>query len=384
VITGKVITADGKPANDGAMERQWGETDLEFGPAGRIDPGGTFRWVTMEEGDVTLRAWPWKSPPSNAVKFACKSGARFPNITLTVQNKSPDISGILVDHEGQPVPFTFVDLAPLDPGGMGQQERTDATGHWQVFAMPAGRYRFTAQSPDRGVASLEVRSPQTDAKVVLGGLGRIEGTASRIANGSFEMSFEACNDDTSSIHLENQRRIVSVRDGHFAIADVPACSSLQYRAIWRGDDLRAGEVAVPSGAIATMDLPLGPAMDKTVHGHVYQNGKPVVGAVVTGQYKTDVTGTATTGPDGAFSISTKQGGRITAGKDAATAIADVSDSDARDEELDLQMVDSNEGRGDSFEFEGDDVPAPDEQETNTDDPAPPPPPTVPAPEINLQ
>ena len=59
VIAGRVVDAHGKPASDGAIEKRWGVTDLEFGPTGRVEADGTFRWVTTDELDVTLRAWPW-------------------------------------------------------------------------------------------------------------------------------------------------------------------------------------------------------------------------------------------------------------------------------------------------------------------------------------
>ena len=39
----------------------------------------------------------------------------------------------VVDEHGAPVPFAFVDLQPQSPGGIGQQERTDADGHWQEY-----------------------------------------------------------------------------------------------------------------------------------------------------------------------------------------------------------------------------------------------------------
>src|SRR6185503_18238150 len=40
IITGRVVMHDGTAANDGAIEKQWGDGELQFGPAGRIEPDG--------------------------------------------------------------------------------------------------------------------------------------------------------------------------------------------------------------------------------------------------------------------------------------------------------------------------------------------------------
>src|SRR5213079_1922125 len=151
---------DGKPAAEGAIEKRFGATDLEFAPATRIEPTGTFRWTTTDETEVILRAWPWHSPPGATKRFACKRGARF-ETTLVVTDRAPDVTGVLVDREGAPAPFTHLDVQPLDPGGIAQQERTDAAGQWAVYAMPPGRYAVTAQAPG-GVVSTIVTAPSTD------------------------------------------------------------------------------------------------------------------------------------------------------------------------------------------------------------------------------
>ena len=330
VITGKVLTADGTPASEGAMERQWGDTDLEYGPAGRIDGDGTFKWVTMEEGNVMLRAWPWKSPPSQAERFECKDGARF-NITFRIPNKSADIDGVLVDANGEPVRNAFIDLAAMDAGGLGQQERTDADGRWQVFNMPAGRYKLTAHSLAGGVAIVEVRSPQTNVKVQLGGTGRIEGTSENLANGSFEVSFEACADNEGYARLEGQRHLVSVTNGHFAIDDVPACHALSYLARWQNRNV-AGQIEVTVGAIAKLDLALGPKKTKLVHGRVTKDGRPVVGARVmaVGPDDDEPPASTTTDGDGTYSLQASAGGEIIAMAEGVRGAQEIDGGDTVD------------------------------------------------------
>src|SRR5206468_2809535 len=130
VISGRVRRHDHKPAPEGALERNGENAGTSFGPVGRIEADGSFHWATSDDGDVLLRAWPWKSPPTEFRTFACHEGARFADVTLTVLDHQPDLEGIVVDATGAPVPFAFLDIEPLDPGITGQQERADAAGQW--------------------------------------------------------------------------------------------------------------------------------------------------------------------------------------------------------------------------------------------------------------
>jgi hypothetical protein len=219
VITGKVIGANGQPAGDGALELGY---DGGFSPAGKILADGTFRFSTPADYDVRLRAWPWKSPPSPEQTFQCREGARF-NVTFMIPSRGPDISGVLVDAAGQPVPMAFYDLSPLDEGGISQQERSGIDGTWGVFAMPAGRYQLTAYAPGRGVVSTIVTSPSANVRLQLGGTGSIEGSSTEIKNGSFEVNFTSCSLDGSMIKISEDARLISVRDGKFTIDALPAC-----------------------------------------------------------------------------------------------------------------------------------------------------------------
>jgi hypothetical protein len=256
VISGRVVGKGGKPAGDGAIERQWGPSDFEYAAAGRIEPDGTFRWVTTDEVDVTIRAWPWKSPPSHGQRFTCRDGARFDDVVFQLADRRPDLSGVLVDSSGAPVGLTYVDLRPLDPGGVGQQERTDAAGRWEVYNVPPGRYRVVAQADGRGVTSQTIASPHDDVRLTLGGTGRLEGTTT-VATGSFELLIGTCIDTGSpgTIALPQSRRVVIVTNSRFAIDDLPACE-LSFGVLWRGRRL-AEHVAIPSAGTAHLALDLG-------------------------------------------------------------------------------------------------------------------------------
>lgn len=255
VIAGRVVGPAGRPAGDGAIEQQWGAGEHQFAPAGRIAADGTFRWTTTDEAEVVLRAWPWKSPPSPARSFACRDGARHEGVVFALPDRGPDLDGALVDRGGAPVAHAYVDLAPLDEGGLAQQERTDAQGRWSVFELPAGRYLVTAHAAGRGVVATTVTVPQVGVRLQLGGTGRIEGRTPQLARGSFELGLLRCDDGEAAIRLPAERRLVTIKDHAFTIEDVPACN-LQIITTWRDRDWE-GEVAVPAGGAARLELDLG-------------------------------------------------------------------------------------------------------------------------------
>jgi len=341
IISGRVVAHDGKPAGDGAIEQQWGETDLQFGPAGRIEPDGTFRWVTTDEVDVTLRAWPWKSPPSPSQRFSCRDGARFPSVVFSLPERHPDIAGILVDKAGEPVGNAFVDLQPLDPGGIGQQERTDATGHWEVFHMPAGRYRITAQAESRGVTTQTVASPQTGVRLELGGTGRIEGTT-QLATGSFELVLRSCLGGGTMIPLPQAPRLITIIDGHFTIDNIPACE-LSFSAVWRGKP-SSQHLSIPSDGTAHIELALGSPSATMIHGVVRgTTGQPLAGALITATSPDSSVVTTTTDATGAYTIKALPGASLRAALHGNIAAVMLDDEDTDDQPIDLILDDSAEG-----------------------------------------
>lgn len=277
VITGRVVAPGGR-GSDGAIERQSAPGDFGFAPAGSIDADGAFRWTTTDDDDITLRAWPWKSAPSLGRPFHCRDGARFDGVVFEVPELPPDIDGVLVDHAGRPVGFAFLDVRPLDPGGIGQQERTDGAGHWAIYREVPGRYRVLAAA-DGGVASAVVTTPGTGIRLELGGTGRLEGTTPNLASGSFELVLERCFDGAQALPLPQSRRLVIVAGGRFTVDGVPACP-LSFVTVWHGRAL-PHQVAVPAGGAARLELALGEPRDKTVRGVVRDAaGAPVAGATV--------------------------------------------------------------------------------------------------------
>lgn len=337
VISGKVIAGNGALAGDGAIEKQWGSFDTQFTPAGRINPDGTFRWVTTETVDITLRAWPWKSPSSPPQRFACTDGARFDNVTFRLSDRRADIEGVLVDAAGARVPFAFLDLAPLDPGGISQQERTDAEGKWAVFDMPAGRYQITAHAAGRGVGALTVTAPQQNVTLALAGTGRIEGSTSLLANGSFELQLQACADGLSVQNLPEERRLVTVTSGRFSVDDVPACA-LQLVASWHGH-LVTATATVPAGGTGRVELAIGPPREKLVSGLVRDDeGRALPNVIVTAAYDEDAT-TATTDATGRYQLKTFSGAELvaTTGQRSAFGMVGMANVDAETVDLTLEL-----------------------------------------------
>jgi hypothetical protein len=342
IITGKVVGADGKAAGDGAIERKWGDNDTDFGPAGQISADGTFRWVTTEEQDITIRAWPWKSPPSPARTFACKDGARFTDVAFMLPNQGPDLSGVLVDREGNPVPFAFIDLAPLD-NGINQQERTDAQGRWGVYSMPAGRYTVTGYAPERGVVATVLTAPIHDARLQLGGTGALEGTTAAIANGSFQLQLSGCDLPAGSINLPHEPQLVSITDGHFRVDGLPACN-LTYSAKWQNTELDAQAEVPPDGAVA-VELEVGPPHAKTVHGVVSDgSGRPIAGAAVSAYVSATASGdtdekivNATTDANGAYTLKSWSGAQLVVSGGGSWGRGTVGRTNVDDERVDITV-----------------------------------------------
>ncbi len=251
IVSGRVVLPSGAPAGEGALEEQYASTETAYAPVGRIAADGTFRYTTVDEREVVLRAWPWKSPHAESQRFACKNGARFSNVVFRLPDRTADLEGVLVDHDGKPVPFAHVDLAPLDPGGLGQQERTDEHGRWAVYSLPAGRYQVSAAAPERGVVSEVIASPARNVKLALKGTGRLEGTIAQVDNGTLEIEIARCLDSVEA-ELPRERRVVEVEDGHFSVDNLPACQvALLVR--WR-DGRMFVRTDIQAGATATVDL----------------------------------------------------------------------------------------------------------------------------------
>jgi hypothetical protein len=319
VISGRVVGANGQPAGEGAIERQWGERDVDFAPAGRIAADGTFRWATTDEGEIVLRAWPWKSPPSPMRAFACRDGARFEGVQLTLDDVGPDLDGILVDHGGAPVALAYIDLAPLDDGGIHQQERTDEHGRWSVFRLPAGRYQVTAYAEGRGVLATTVSAPQTEVRLQLGGTGRLEGRTPLLASGSFDLVLQRCDHDETPVRLPPVRRIVTVTNHRFSVDDVPACN-LQLLGTWRGRS-SYGSADVPAGGVAQVELGLGPPREIVVQGTVTDSdGRPVEDAVVRAYFDREESADTTTDAAGRYRLRTYAGAMILGRKDLGGVI----------------------------------------------------------------
>lgn len=256
ILTGRVVDSNGEPAPDGAIERQTGFSQRDFEPSGRIEADGTFRWVTTLEQDVTLRAWPWRSPPTAEQTFACRDGKRFDDIVFQIPTATPDLEGVLVDAAGEPVAFAYLDVSPLDLGGIGQQERTDAEGRFKVLRLPPGRYSMRAHAPGRGAVDKIVRSPDRRVRLALGGVGRLVGTTTLLETGTFTVTRMTCEESSPRLSSRSlDRRLVVVRGGRFVIDDLPACTLVAILS-WRNQHVELS-VAIPTGGTATAEVALG-------------------------------------------------------------------------------------------------------------------------------
>jgi hypothetical protein len=337
VVSGRVARRDGTPANDGAIEQRRGP-DNEFGPAGRIETDGTFRWTTLAAGEIHLRAWPWRSPPSDERVFECSDGARH-DVVFELVDERPDMAGTLVDASGAAVPFAFLDVAALD-AGPGQQERSDGAGRWHVYEMPPGRFRIAAQAPGRGVVVAVVTAPKTDVRLALGGTGRVEGTTTELVDGSFVAEMLTCGTSpTDKVELLHETRLVAVRGGRFTIDDVPACE-LTFVARWR-DQTTNVRAAVVVGDTAHVDVAIGPPRETTVRGVVRdREGRAIGNASVSAVLRGRDTATTRSDDDGRYELRTYGGAQIVAGDGSRVGYGVVAHAAVVEQVVDVVLGDA--------------------------------------------
>jgi hypothetical protein len=338
VIEGRVVDSDGIAGIDGALERDDELRASGFTPAGRVESDGTFRWSTTAEQTVTLRAWPWKTAPSEGKTFNCRDGKRFKDVVLEIPEHEIDVGGTVTDAAGKPVPFAFVDIRALDIGRIGQQERADALGEWWVFALAAGRYKVIATAPGRGVANMTIEAPRMDVQLELSGTGRIAGTTTDLASGSIEVTFKQCGTAAEPIGLAPESRIVPVIGGRFSIEGAPACA-LTFVTRWRGRATEHEAIVEPNRT-SYIEVALGEPREKIVTGTVRgKDRKPVANARVTAVVAGTESATVRTDSDGRYSLKTRAGAELVAGNGRFSGNSYVGRANVREERVDLILED---------------------------------------------
>jgi len=342
VISGRVVGPNG-PANDGAIERENASIE-RFGPASRIEADGTFRFTTLEEAPVTLRAWPWRASPSQPKVFACKSGARFADVRFAVTDATPApaMSGTITDANGAPVPFAFVDVKPLAQTELGQQERGDAAGNWGVFDARPGQYEITSSAPGRGIVVAQVTAPNRDVHLVLNGTGRIAGTTTPLVDGVIAVSFTSCSDAFDAqkhpMQIAHDPRLVPVRGGRFVIDDVPACQ-LAFTVRWHGVETDTG-IDVATGKTSTIELVLGTPRNKSVTGIVRDaENNAVVHARVTATLGGKDLESTYTDDEGHYALHALAGSEVAAHEGLRAATATVGRAAVDAEQIDFVLAD---------------------------------------------
>lgn len=334
IIAGRVV-GDGIPGGDGAIERSWSDDDpTAFGPAGNFAADGTFRWTTDEAVRVTLRAWPWKSAPSAARTFDCHDGARYTDVVFEVPRTASDLSGKVVTAGGGPAAMAFVDVTGLSPGTMNQQERTDADGQWEVFALPPGDYQVTVRVAGGGMATARVSSPSRGNVLTLSGTGSMIGQAKGISDGTFALEAD-CLDEAPSYGESGERFLVTVESGSYRVDGLPACHA---NLVVRNGQARVRVLAVdvPAGGVVNQDLDLAPPVSKQVSGRVLDEaGQPVAGAVVA---VVEEDGARTTADaSGRFTIEARSGATIIVAGEHGSAELYVPDDDTTRWDVDVRL-----------------------------------------------
>jgi len=275
IISGQVVDSFGQPVSEGSLEaRIGGVPPNDWAPIGGIDAEGRFRYATTELGRFDLRAWPWKSPPSEPQTIDCSEAGRHDDVVFEVPFADPDLDGVILSADGLPIANAFVDLFPLALSGMAQQERADDAGSWSFFALPPGPYHLTAYVPGQGVAARRVTVPARGLELVLSGTGALAGQVRGIRDGSFTLVVERCQPRTDEgapaqlddVSMPPSTILVPVENGEYRVEGLPACpmsarAATPYRTVWLTTEVKAGDTS-------TLDLDLRQPRSKRIFGSV--------------------------------------------------------------------------------------------------------------------
>jgi protocatechuate 3,4-dioxygenase beta subunit len=351
VIEGQVVDRSGMPIRDGAIELWTGRSFPDsYEPAGTF-ANGRFRYTYTGTGLVRLKAWPWKSTHSEPQDFDCSDGTIHDDVLFVVPDKAPDLTGVVVDMDGRPVPGAYLDLLPLEIDGLAQQERADAGGEFAFFSQPAGRHVLSAYVPGEGVAAIEISVPARAVRLELGGTGGIEGTVTGLQSGSFTFIAERClegdgGDEWPVVGMRTSTtatRMVRVVDGSFFIDDLPACT---LQAIARTPDAEQHvSIRVRADADAKLDLDLSAPVVKTVSGTVYDaNGDPAPHVNVMRRLnfrlnmRFPMASFAETDEAGRYEIKTYAGDTLVFSGQGGQATAPVADDRSTHERIDAELT----------------------------------------------
>ncbi len=227
IIEGRVIDSRGNSVLSGSFEREL--AGGQFVPVGEIEQG-RVRFTSQHPGEVRLRAWPWKHPPSVTQVYHCDEGTNYSDETFVIPDAKPTLTGRVLDSDEQPVPLAFVDLFALTPGGATQQERADVHGEFSFYALPDGPYQLSAYVPGKGAIRVLVDSPSTGVPLRLQGTGSVVGSIEAVENSSLQMRYRCAfdlGDHQASLgdelSMPEQTLLVPVSSGRFRIEDLPAC-----------------------------------------------------------------------------------------------------------------------------------------------------------------
>ncbi|MCP4448763.1 MAG: carboxypeptidase regulatory-like domain-containing protein [Myxococcales bacterium] len=227
IIEGGVVDASGVAVASGSFERK--REDASYAPIGEIQ-NGAVRFATQTVGEVTLRAWPWKSPPSKDQVYICEDGVHYSGESFVIPDASPALTGTVTDSDGEPVGFAFVDLFGTGAGGATQQERADAQGAFSFYALPDGPYQLSSYVPGKGTSLTLVDVPSTGVPLRLSGVGTLVGSIAGMDHGSITVHYRCVFDQggeentlSDEVSMPVQTLLVPVSSSRFRIDDLPAC-----------------------------------------------------------------------------------------------------------------------------------------------------------------
>jgi protocatechuate 3,4-dioxygenase beta subunit len=276
-LTGRVTGPDGTPLGDVTVRADASDAGafMTWGPetTAVTDANGEYSLETLSPGDATISFAHADYVPSRK-QVMLKGGETKLDVQLSAGRR---VTGVVVTEEG--VPVADAQVSAHGAGINGGSARTAANGTFEMDALPAGRYRFSASKPGASGGSVDDVdiSSQQQVRITMHAGATISGRIIGLAP-----------EELALVKIEAYAERGSVTgsadsSGNYRLQGAPTGSVTIYAEVGSyGSSLRTSPmrtVDVAPGASETVDLTF--RNDITIRGRVVRDGKPLPGAHLT-------------------------------------------------------------------------------------------------------
>lgn len=306
VLEGRTVDQDGNPVADARVHaRPRVQTEIRLGRLWSDHPptgaDGTFRLTGLAPGEYTVTAFAPRLGRSAEAAVRLASGTTRVNLVF---ERGVEVSGRVVNEEGQPIPAASVQLETAEGGGIDSVGAyTDADGSFVIPAVRDGEHQLTATAKGYG---------RSEPRRLLVSGSRVEGieirlsreAAGAIAGRILGLSAESLSRLRISANLESAWEDAEARpdeQGRFRLPDLRA-GTWELRAFEPNGRTVNREAVVEPGTETFVELQFPEGL--TFTGRLSLDGRPLGGAdlVATSVESQGSFARARTDSEGRFSV----------------------------------------------------------------------------------